>query len=98
MMEELQDLYDMRSTPNNNNFFSSFQAPQITNEHNRMLSRPLSLFEITDTLRKSSGTTPGSDRIGNDTYKLCWDLVGNIILKYWEHSLITGTLTPSHAY
>jgi len=76
-------------------FLESIETEKITEEDNRNLTKPITLNELTMTLRSSSRTTPGPDSIGNQVYKICWDLVGKHILEAWNYSLLTGCLSES---
>lgn len=72
-------------------------APErmVQEDENQLLTRPLKLDDLKETLKKSKGTTPGPDGIPNGIYKWTWKFTGPIILKAWEHSLKTGHLAPS---
>lgn len=76
-------------------FLDSIETKQITDEDNYNLTKPITLKELTLTLRSSSGTTPGPDGIGNQVYKICWDLVGTFIVEAWNYSIATGQLPES---
>jgi hypothetical protein len=68
---------------------------RVSKNDNKDLIKPITLDELTITLKKSKGTTPGPDGIGNQIYKIIWDLVGKYIVDAWNHSPRCGYLAPS---
>jgi len=70
---------------------------EVTDEENSGLTKPITMEELTKTLRESKGTTPGPDGIPNDVYKQIWDIAGQVVLDAWEHSLRIGHLSVSQS-
>jgi hypothetical protein len=89
-----QELYQVQDNYDATEFLDHIN-PQIQDNENFELTKPITLDELTLILRKSKGTTPGPDGIGNQIYKIIWDLVGKYILDAWNFSIEIGTMAPS---
>jgi hypothetical protein len=88
-----QDLYSKQETAAPSSNFPD--TTTVSEEENHALDAPLTLKEITETIRNSKGTTPGPDGIPNGLYKEIWDIAGPVILDAWNFSLDTGLLAES---
>jgi len=65
-------LYNNEGNKNHiDEYLQSITVNELNDEDNRDLSKPITLAELTNTLRTTSGTTPGPDGIGNQVYKIC---------------------------
>ena len=89
-----QELYNEQKVDNPEQFLEKIDT-RVSKNDNKDLIKPITLDELTITLKKSKGTTPGPDGIGNQIYKIIWDLVGKYIVDAWNHSLRCGYLAPS---
>lgn len=89
-----QDLYDNQDVTNPDHFLHNIND-KVNKKENKDLIKPVTLDELTTILKKSKGTTPGPDGIGNQVYKIIWDLVGQYIVDSWNFSLSTGSMPLS---
>jgi hypothetical protein len=90
------DLYKRNpSNPDLINQFLTHIDPEVTEDDNSMLIKPISISELTEIMNQCKGTTPGPDGISTQIYKVIWDIAGPIILNAWNYSLIIGSLAPS---
>lgn len=76
-------------------YLNTIQGPEISTEDNININKPITLPELTNTMKGCKGTTPGPDGINILVYRAIWDIAGPIILKAWEYSLEIGELAPS---
>jgi hypothetical protein len=94
--EFYNDLYKCNpSKPEIIDEFLSHIEPEVVDDDNAMLIKPISIRELTEIMNQCKGTTPGPDGISTQIYKVIWDIAGPIILNAWNYSLTTGTLAPS---
>ena len=78
----------------NQDFFRHIEGVTANDEQN--LVSPLTLDELSSTLKSCSDSAPGPDGIPYSFLKHFWNTLGPILLKAWEHSLRVGELPPSH--
>ncbi len=90
--EFYQELYNKNPAEDTN-----INAPPelVNEEENEELTKPITIEELHNTLKKAKGTTPGPDGIPSCIYKTLWPLAGKIILEAWEYSISKGTLPAS---
>ena len=71
-------------------------CPTIGADHQRLLARPLDLFELKEALKTCSDSAPGLDGIPYSFYAAFPDLLLKYVLDSWSHALRTGTVADSH--
>ena len=77
-----QDLYANKDHElHNDGTYLTHINNQVDEDDNAYLTKPITLKELTNTLKASKGTTPGPDGIGNQIYKVIWDMHGIIQVK-----------------
>ncbi len=76
-------------------FLTHINEPEVSNEDNLQLVKPITLKELTSIMNECKGTTPGPDGVNIIVYKAIWDIAGPIILNAWEYSCLTGNLSAS---
>ena len=60
----------------------------VTEEHNLELMRPLTLLEVSTTMKQlPAGKAPGVDAIPAEFYQALWDEIGNDIFSFVEESI-----------
>ena len=91
-----KDLYE--NIPNNlSNNADFFRYIDSVDQHGAEdLTRDITLEELTETLRDCVDSAPGPDGIPYSFIKHFWASFGPILLKAWQHSLVTESLPPSH--
>ena len=78
----------------NENLFRNIDSVDTATED--LLVRPLTIDELTATLRSCLDSAPGPDGIPYSFLKYFWNKVGPILLNAWNYSLLTHELPPSH--
>ena len=68
----------------------------ISDEDSNEVSGPITLEELTKTLRTCRDSAPGPDGIPYSYLGALWPVMGSLICEAWSHSLVTGELCPSH--
>ena len=79
---------------NDDEFFNEVQS--ISDDDDREISRPITTEELRKTLHTCEDSSPGPDGIPYSIIGLLWTDFGPILAEAWNHSIITGTLAPSH--
>ena len=68
----------------------------LTAEETNNIMKPLTLAALKQTLKETQDSCPGPDGIPYSYLKITWEWFGPALLRAWEHSLQTKTLTTSH--
>ena len=90
-----KDLYESAiNVQADNNIFRNI--PVVPVDIATTLTRPLTAEELRTTLDSCSDSSPGPDGIPYSFLKHFWSYIGPVLIKSWEHSLLTNMLPPSH--
>jgi len=91
-----EDLYSERKDliEEYDSFFSP-DTPKLSDDDRRMLDKPITLEEITDTLRSCEESAAGPDRLTYKTYMQLWEVLGPISLNSWNYSNEINSLPDS---
>ena len=91
-----KDLYESvpEQVETNDEFFRNVR-PVEQNEADEMVA-PLTLEELTATLKTCSDSAPGPDGIPYSYLKHFWDELGPVLLSSWQYSLANKELPNSH--
>jgi exonuclease III len=92
-----KNLYSKKETNSKSEEEANFldQKIKITKEDSTMLDHKINLDELRSTLKTTKDSAPGEDGIPYSYYKTFLDTLGPLLLESWEHSLVTGKLSPS---
>ena len=69
---------------------------RLTDEEKEMVSRPLTLADISKTLKNTNDSCPGPDGIPYSYLKATWNLFGMVLLNAWHYSVQEKCLPLSH--
>ena len=93
-----KDLYEdfdtTKITQDDNEFFQEIE--QISGQEDLELASDVTEEELRKTLLECVDSAPGPDGIPYSIIGLLWATYGPILTAAWRHSLISGTLAPSH--
>jgi len=86
-----KDLYSKQNNLEPNLQMESL--PQVSEDDNVELSRPIEPVEIENTIKNLKATSPGPDGLNYTVYKKLWNTLRPYMCQSWEHSLINGELS-----
>jgi hypothetical protein len=89
-------LYTNSVNENCDDFLDTLPFRQISHEDCSLLTKPLTIDEITKVLKSCGDTACGPDGIGYRLLKTCWSFYSKILLDSWCFGIQTGILAPSH--
>jgi len=69
---------------------------KISNNDEAELVEPITIQDLTKTLRTCADSAPGPDGIPYSVLGALWTTMGPMIVDAWNHSLLTGSLSESH--
>jgi exonuclease III len=92
-----QNLYkkneNVQKTTLNHKFLEDL--PKLDENDKLLLSQPITLDELKETLKTCEDSAPGIDGITYNTYKELWEIIGPFIKNAWDHSINVKHTSPS---
>ena len=76
------------------NFFDHIS--EVTGDEANELMKPITLEELRTVLKSCKDSAPGPDGIPYSILCYLWPLIGDMILRAWNHSVVSGELPISH--
>jgi exonuclease III len=90
-----QDLYARKNTDTATEQFFE-HCPTLDPIEAMEISKPITIEELTTTLKTCGESAPGLDGIPYSYYKVFGDLILPLVLNSWNYGIETGSLAPSH--
>ncbi len=84
---------NVQKTSPNDEFLKDL--PKLDENDKFLLSQPITLEELKETLDTCEDSAPGMDGITYDTYKELWQITGPYIKNAWDHSMDVKHTSPS---